>query len=275
MKRVIKSWVPPAILNAYRGFRSDDIRFQGRFPTWEAARATSSGYDDDAIFIKSRAAALKVKMGTAAYERDSVLFDHVEFSYPLLAGLLRAACARGGNLRVLDVGGSFGSTYQQFKAFQTPLASVRWNVIEQPRFVESGQAEFADDELNFFPTIEEAVEAEVPDVVLLSSVMQYLPHPYDLIREICSIGAPSIVIARTPCAVTVQDVLTVQIVPPSIYKASYPCWIFAEAKLLAAFSAQYRLVASFEESRGSLQSDDGPFELRGFILDRNPSPHAE
>ncbi|MCS6289240.1 MAG: methyltransferase, TIGR04325 family [Nitrospira sp.] len=271
MKRVIKSWIPPAILNAYRGFRSDDIRFQGHFLTWESARAASSGYDDEAIFRKSRAAALKVKKGEVAYERDSVLFDHVEFSYPLLAGLLRAACARGGNVRVLDIGGSFGTTYRQFKAFLTPSASVRWNIVEQPRFVESGQAEFADEELNFFRTIEEAAGAEAPDVVLLSSVMQYVDHPYDLIREICSIGARSIVIARTPCAMAEQDLLTVQVVPPSIYEASYPCWIFAEAKLLEAFSAQYRLVASFQESGGSLQSDQGPFELRGFILDRKSS----
>lgn len=269
MKRVIKSWIPPAILNAYRGFRADDIRFQGLFPTWEAARAASSGYDDEAIFRKSRVAALKVKMGDAAYERDSVLFDHVEFYYPLLAGLLRAACARGGHLRVLDIGGSFGTVYRQFTAFQPPLASVRWNIVEQPRFVESGRAEFADGELNFFYTIEEAVKAEAPDVVLLSSVMQYVEYPYDLIREACSIGANSMLIARTPCADAIQDVLTVQIVPPSIYKASYPCWIFAVAKFLEAFAPQYRLVASFQELEGSLQSDRGPFELRGFILDRS------
>ncbi|MCW5798243.1 MAG: methyltransferase, TIGR04325 family [Nitrospira sp.] len=271
MKRVIKPWIPPAILNAYRSFCSDDIRFQGQFATWESARAASSGYDDEAIFRKSRAAALKVKKGEAAYERDSVLFDHVEFSYPLLSGLLRSACGRGGNLSVLDIGGSFGTTYRQFRAFLRPSASLRWNIVEQPRLVESGQAEFADDELNFFYSIGEAAAAEVPDVVLLSSVLQYLKNPYDLIREICSIGAQSIVIARTPCALAEQDILTVQVVPPSIYQASYPCWIFAETQLLEAFSAQYRLVASFQESDGSLRSIQGPFELRGFILDRKPS----
>lgn len=271
MKHVIKSWIPSAILNAYRRFCSDDIRFHGQFSTWESARAASSGYDDEVIFRKSRAAALKVKKGEVAYERDSVLFDHVEFSYPILSGLLRSARGREGNVSVLDIGGSFGTTYRQFKAFLRPSASVRWSIIEQPRVVESGQAEFADGELHFFRTIGEAADAEFPDVVLLSSVLQYVQNPYDLIREVCSIGASSIVVARTPCALAERDILTVQVVPPSIYKASYPCWIFAESKLLEAFSARYRLVASFQEPGGSLWSDQGPFELRGFILDRKSS----
>lgn len=236
MKRAMKRWIPPAILNAYRSFCTDDIRFEGQFSTWDSARAASSGYDDEVIFRKSRAAALKVKKGEAAYERDSVLFDHVEFSYPILSGLLRSACGRGGRLSVLDIGGSFGTTYRQFKAFLRPSASVRWNIVEQPRVVESGQAEFADEELNFFHSIGEASAAEVPDVVLLSSTLQYIQYPYDLIGEICSIGAQSIVIARTPCVPAEQDILTVQVVPPSIYTASYPCWIFAEPNLLGAFS---------------------------------------
>jgi len=274
MKQVIKAWIPPAIVHAYRGLRSDVIRFKGEFHSWESARAASSGYDSDAIFQKARAAALKVKQGEAVYERDSVLFDQVEFSYPLLAGLLRSACARGRNLRVLDFGGSFGTTYRQFKAFGAPLESLQWNIVEQPQFVEAGRAEFADTELKFFHSIQEAVNDDVPDVVLLSSVLQYVSRPYDLIQELCSVEARSIVISRTPCARVPHDVLTVQVVPPSIYDASYPCWILAEARLLAAFSGQYRLIASFQETGGSWRSDHGAFELCGFLFDRVPAAYA-
>ncbi|WHZ20895.1 MAG: hypothetical protein OJF47_000007 [Nitrospira sp.] len=274
MKRVIKAWLPPAIVHAYQGLRSDAIRFKGEFHSWESARAASSGYDSETIFQKSRAAALKVKAGEAVYERDSVLFDHVEFSFPLLAGLLRVACMREGHLNVLDFGGSLGTTYRQFKAFKAPLESLRWNIVEQPQFVEAGRAEFADEELKFFPSIQEAVKDEAPDVVVLSSVLQYVDRPYNLIQEICSVEARSIVISRTPCAKTPYDVLTVQVVPPSIYDASYPCWIFAEAQLLAAFSTSHRLIASFQEPGGPWQSDHGVFELGGFVFERVPSSYA-
>lgn len=274
MKRLIKEWIPPAIVHAYRGLRSDVIQFQGDFQTWESACAASSGYDSEAIFQKTRVAALKVKKGEAAFERDSVVFDHVEFCFPVLAGLLRAACARDGNLRVLDFGGGLGTTYRQFKAFEAPLQSLSWSIVEQPKFVEAGRAEFANEELRFFSSIAETLGGGAPDVVLLSSVLQYVELPYHLIREVCSIGSRSVVIARTPSAIAPSDTLTVQVVPPSIYEASYPCWILAKAKLLAAFSEQHRLVASFEEPGGPWRSEQGLFKFCGFVFDRNSFSHA-
>lgn len=268
VKGLIKAWIPPAILHAYHGLRGDAIRFQGNYPTWESARAASCGYDDNAIFQKTRAAALMVKRGEAAYERDAVIFDRVEFDFPLLAAILRGACKADGNLRVLDVGGGLGTTYRQFKAFGVSLHSLRWTIVEQPRFVEAGRTEFADQELRFVSTFAEAVQEGPPDVVLLASVLQYVEHPYRLIEEVSSTPCRSIVIDRTPCVNDSRDVLTVQVVPASIYEASYPCWIFSHGKLMDAFSVHHRLVASFEEAGGPWSYDRGAFGLQGFLFDR-------
>ena len=91
-----------------------------------------TGYDGPAILAKTREAGLKVKRGEAAYERDSVLFDQVEHSFPLLAGLLRAALSQQGELVVLDFGGALGSTYLQCREFLTPLKRLVWCIVEQP-----------------------------------------------------------------------------------------------------------------------------------------------
>lgn len=268
MKRVLKAWIPPALLQAYQGIRGDTIRFQGHYATWDSACAASVGYDSDVILQKARAAARMVKRGEAVYERDSVVFDRVEFSYPVLASLLRGACAGQGRLRVLDVGGGLGTTYREFKAFQVQLQSLTWTVVEQAMFVEVGQAEFADQELRFAPTISAAVVDGAPDVIVLSSVLQYVENPYRLIEEVSATACRSIVVARTPCANIEQDVLTVQQVPASIYEASYPCWIFSCDKLRDAFLAQHRLVTSFEEVSGQWAYDGGVFGLSGFLFDR-------
>ena len=61
--------------------------------------------------------AFKVKNGEAVYERDSVLFDEIQYSWGLLAGLEKAALEHDGKLCVLDFGGSLGSTYYQNKQF--------------------------------------------------------------------------------------------------------------------------------------------------------------
>ena len=77
--------------------------------------------------------------GRAAYERDSVLFEEVEYVWPLLASLMWVGARHLGSLNVLDFGGSLGSTYFQNRIFLATLPSVRWNIVEQPRHVEVGR----------------------------------------------------------------------------------------------------------------------------------------
>ncbi len=58
----------------------------------------------------------KVVAGEAVYERDSVVFDHLEYAWPLLACLLQIAAERR-SLRVIDFGGSLGSSWRQNRRF--------------------------------------------------------------------------------------------------------------------------------------------------------------
>lgn len=266
IREFVKNITPPLLLHAYRRLRGRTLRFDGDFTSWEQATSNASGYDSDEIFERTRAAALKVKNGEAAYERDSVVFDHIEYTFPMLAALLRVACAKRGRLRVLDFGGSLGTSYRQFKAFCPITEYLVWKVVDQPRMVECGNKLFRNDELNFFTTIDEAVKDESPDVILLSSVLQYLENPYAVIGDIISLGAESIVIDRTPIADFDYDVLTVQTVPPSIYSASYPCWIFARRKLKSAFLNGYSVLTETQGTFGTWRYDRGAFGFDGFIL---------
>ena len=52
----------------------------------------------------------KVKNGETVYERDSVIFDQIEYSWPVLTGLMCAAAQNSGCLKVLDFGCSLGSS---------------------------------------------------------------------------------------------------------------------------------------------------------------------
>lgn len=266
MRRVLRHWIPPIALDVYRSLFSTSIRFRGDFPTWEAARAASSGYDNEEILRRTRDAALKVARGEAIFERDSVLFDHVEFSFPALAALLGSACRREGQLRVLDFGGALGTSYRQLKAFHPRLRLLSWAVVEQRNFVECGRQLFQNQELRFFHTINEAVAEGTPDVVLLSSVLQYLEQPYALIAEICQLNS-TVVVDATPCAASDGDRVTVQSVPPSIYEASYPCWVFSQDRLCQAFSPTHRMVASSCEAENPWPSSLGEFSLQAFIFE--------
>ena len=132
LKTIARELLPPVLLRLLRQAYGGAIHFEGDFATWEDARAHCTGYDNDEILAKVLAASLKVKAGEAAFERDSVLFDEIEYVWPVLTGLMWAAARSGGSLNVLDFGGALGSSYFQSKNFLQSLPDLRWNVVEQP-----------------------------------------------------------------------------------------------------------------------------------------------
>lgn len=75
------------------------------------------GYDSHKILDKCKRATLEVVNGNAVYERDSVLFDAIQYSWGLLAGLQYAAICTNNKLNVIDFGGSLGLTYHQNSNF--------------------------------------------------------------------------------------------------------------------------------------------------------------
>jgi putative methyltransferase (TIGR04325 family) len=163
----------------------------------------------------------------------------------LLSGLLLVAAKNKGRLNVLDYGGSLGSTYFQNKKFLDLLEEVNWCIVEQPGFVKAGLEDFASDSLHFFPTIEACMVKFKIDVILLSSVLQYLEEPYILLDKLKSLRINNVIIDRTPL-IKGDDRITIQRVNPSIYKASYPCWFFNEQKFSEYLCPEYRLVMDFD-----------------------------
>jgi putative methyltransferase (TIGR04325 family) len=205
----------------------DQVVFRGVYSTWAEARADSRGYDAAEILQKVRTATLAVLSGAAACERDSVAFERTEYSLPLLVSLLYAATRSHNALRVLDVGGSLGSSYWQNRRLLAHLQQLRWSVVEQPHFVAVGQAEIANEGLRFYESIDACVAEERPNVVLLSSVLPYVEEPYGLLRSVLGRQFDFVILDRTPFFVhDLPDRLTVEHVPPSIYDASYPAWFF-------------------------------------------------
>jgi putative methyltransferase (TIGR04325 family) len=265
---MLRELTPPILLRMVRrGGRSGGLRFEGDYATWQDARRASGGYDKENIVRRVYEAELEVKNGHAADARDGVPFEEMQFSLPVMAALTRAAARRGGVIRVVDFGGAFGGLYRQYKALAVP-GTVFWTVVEQESFVGLGRAQFQNAELGFVATLEEALAAGRPDVLLLSSVLQYLSEPYAMVSKVTDSGAPHVVIDRTPCSELDRDVLTVQTVPPAIYRASYPCWIFSRERLLGAFAPGYRTLAAFTDGSGRWHNSSTSFELAGFLLDR-------
>lgn len=273
-RELLKLFAPPLIIEGYRRLRSESFGLSGNYSSWELALRDSTGYDNKIIIEKTKEALLKVKNGQAVYERDSVLLDEIQYAWPLLAGLMWVAAKTGGQLNVLDFGGSLGSTYFQNRALLDSLPEVHWNIVEQLRYVEIGNEFFEDGRLKFFTSIKNSVAASQPNAVILSGVLQYLERPYEVLGEIMKLDCEHILIDRTPFWDGDQDRLCIQNVPPSIYTASYPIWIFSMTRFISAISEKnFQVFAEFE----SLDRLTGPVDLvyKGMTIVRSGSKPAD
>lgn len=241
----------------------------GAYQSWDEASKNSIGYNDNEILQKTLKATLAVKDGKAAYERDSVLFDEIEYSWPLISGLLLAAVKSNGKLNVLDYGGSLGSSYFQNKIFLKELKEVQWNVIEQAHYVEIAKKYIEDEELKFYENITDLNPTNSIDVVLLSSVLPYIKNPYEVLDSIKALVPKVIIIDRTPFNLDIHeaDIIRIQHVPEEIYSASYPCRFFNESNFVKYFEiSDYKLIEKFL----SLDRFDVRASWKGMIFLKNP-----
>ena len=237
----------------------------GDFPDWESAKKHTKGYDDESILEKVKSSLIKVKNGQAVYERDSVLFDKIEYSWEVLAGLMWIAAQNKGALNIIDFGGSLGSTYFQNKLFLDSLDSVSWNIVEQENFVEEGIKSFEDDTLKFYNSIEECIanSSQTINCILLSCVLPYIEQPFELLSAIFKHKIQYIIVDRTGFTRNGKTRITAQIVPAKIYDASYPCRFFNEEDFIDVFEKNgYEQIACFP----ALDKINIPSDYKGFIF---------
>jgi putative methyltransferase (TIGR04325 family) len=242
---ILAPYLPPVVHRALSDRAYPNI-YSGDFRSWSEALKSAEGYDSGAILERVREAARKVARGEARAERDSVMFDEVPHSYPVLAALLRAALMNEGVLHVLDFGGSLGSSYHHFRAFTPRLRRLEWSVVEQPHFVACGRAEFENQHLRFYESVAECLRERTADVLLLSSVLSYLPDPYAFVDQFIACGFRSVIVDRTLFRAAGEDRLCVQRVPPHIYPASYPAWLLSRTKFLSRLAARYERLVEFQ-----------------------------
>jgi putative methyltransferase (TIGR04325 family) len=242
---LIKQLVPPLLLTLIK--KREKYGWKGDFKNWQEAKHSTNTYDDGIILEKVKLALLKIKRGEAVYERDSVLFDEIQYSWPLLSALMWIAAQNKGILKVADFGGSLGSSYYQNRIFLAGLQVLEWNIIEQENFVTAGQQYFQDNYLHFFYTPEEMVATQgLPDLLLLSCVLPYLEKPYEMLIRLMRFKIPYILIDNTYFNYVQKDRICIQLVPPEIYNASYPCWMLNYDTLKKTLSDKYTLISEHQ-----------------------------
>jgi len=261
--------VPPEFRQFLRRKFRKAATFDDSFGDWAAAEEAALGYDTEIIVQRVLSGIRAVRGGSAAFERDSVTFPQPDYSWPVLAGLMWAAAVENGVLRVLDFGGSLGSTYFQYWRFLETLNEVRWNVVEQNVFVNIGREHVVEPCLAFFGSISDAIASEEPNLVHFGSSLQYLENPREILETTAKTGARFLLLDRLPVSDLDHDLVTVQLVPPSIYPASYAAWVFSREGLKRCLEEDWEVVSEFESLGGeSLTTSGVSVSWRGILCSR-------
>lgn len=250
----------------YLRFKYRRYGWSGNYPSWQKASTVCGGYDAGNILEKIKTAVLKVKNGDAVYERDAMLFDKVEYSWPLLANLLWIAGKKNNELSVLDFGGSLGTTFFQTRPYLKHLSSLSWSIVEQKDFVAAGKKAIAGDGLDFFENVDAVIQSRgTPDVLLLSCVLPYIEKPFDLLDGLTEKNIPYIIVEATYFNNQPANRLTIQKVPPVYYDASYPAWFLNYEMVLKTMAKKYKLLAEYKNDE-ILYLDGNLVPYKGFIM---------
>lgn len=244
MRQFLKQLLPPI----GKRLLKYDFRYgwHGNYNSWQEALKHATGYNASTILERVRTSALKVKRNEAVYERDAITYDQAPVYYPVLSALLFAAASANNKLTVLDCGGSLGTLYYQHRRFLQHITELHWCIVEQPMFVEAGQKDFQDGQLHFYFTVQEAIAAHRPHIVVFESSLQYYPDPHGAVKELMQYDIPFFLIDRIAFSPGDEDRLTIQKVPPAFYDASYPCWFPSKKKLTDLLLEKYALIGAFD-----------------------------
>ena len=255
----LKSITPPIFIFWFKKLfhRKKFIR---NVKNWDEALDISTSYNTADVFNKTLNSARLVRDGKAVYERDSVIFNKIQYDYKLLSSLLFIANTQN-RLHVVDFGGALGTSYRQNLKYLDSLdVSKKWTIIEQSEYVRIGTNEFQTDVLSFSGSISN-IDFEI-DVIMMCGSICYLEKPYDILDQIKKAKPKFILIVRTPFSNSMNDELSIQIVPNNIYEATFPIWTFSETKFITYLSDMYEVFETWDDD---LQADtDAP--CKGFLL---------
>lgn len=264
IRKTAASFIPPILFDLKNKFLkkssvSDDppISFGKEYNSWKEALANSNGYDADNILLETRNSLLKVKAGEFAFERDTILFDKIQYSWHILAVLLRFAIENDNSLNIIDFGGSLGSSYFQNREFLKNLRDFKWNIVEQRKYSECGKIYFEDKFLKFYDDLQTCMAENHSKIILASGVLQYLEQPGEILKQFLDFNFEYIIIDRTGFSNEESDIITVQNISESIYGGSYPVWFFSLPRFIDIFKFRYKLIADIDSNI------DPPYKVNG------------
>ena len=131
---------------------------------------------------------------------------------------------------------------------------IQWTVIEQKTIIElvSNLKNKALYEPVEFIELHEINPKYKPDLLILSSVLQYLEKPYEIIEELIQTKPRFILIERMPFTHKFYEYLKIQKNPKTFKKSSYPIWFLRKEKIISKLNGyNYDLICELKKTNSN------------------------
>lgn len=267
MNSILRSFVPPAVIDLRRKLRPDSPAF-GSYA--EALQHCGPGYNAEQI-----ASVVVQKTRIAFSSPDPMIRD---MRATTLALAIRTAAS--DTLNCLDFGGAAGAHYFQARQILGDRIKFRWHVVETPKMSELAGKTMAGDGLAFYSDVDAAVAAfgGSVDLLLCSGTLQCVPDPMATLGRLCSVGARHLLLTRTALAdvpLTKRSIVQKSRLSengPGPLPAGMPDGVvqypatFADRMLLEdALSGRYSIDMRFAEERGAYMAGPQPISMYGYL----------
>ena len=229
-----------AVLGKLIGSR---LTLDGPYESYKIAKENSNGYESFPILDKVYKATEEVLNKKAIWERDGTAFYSEKPKLKIIEILSKYYKKDDC---IVDFGGGLGGLFLNNKDFFLPNKNLY--IIEQENFVQRGMEICSKYNINLnFSNSLLSINLH-PDIVVFSSVLQYLPDPYATINTVKSIGPKFILIDRTCFTKSKKINWWVQLVN-NYYSIniSYPVCPLNLDSILGLLS-QYKLVQTWSNS---------------------------
>jgi putative methyltransferase (TIGR04325 family) len=200
--------------------------------SWNTAVAKSVGYESTSVVGPVVEATRQLRDEW----QDAVLATsrYQQVATGMLYCIAQSALKPSQTIRVLDFGGGGADYFYQFQKF-APHFNFDWTVLETPALAKAMQRELGQDHANvrWVDSFEKTIETY--DVILCSSVLQYLEKPFEVLAELVK-KSQFLILNRIPLVDTAEHFVAVQRIVTKRKRGSYPAHFFSESKFVQDLS---------------------------------------
>ncbi len=234
------SLLPEPLKLGLRGILAPIIGFRIA-KNWESAVSGSSGYQSPQTINTIEGSDPVVDEDTTKH--NFLGSRYFQVASAILSGLNLEKLESDTTIRVLDIGGGLGE-YFFLLHDNLPNLKFEWLILETPALCQLAKTKHANSPgVSWTDALNDSNQTF--DIVLLSSVIQYVEKPFDLI-ETAMQKAPLLILNRLPLSTHAHNLVCIQRPGLLETKGSYPVHILSERLFMSYLSARGRIMSRWQ-----------------------------